>query len=91
VSHEAFPHLLSPTLAATSLESGETAGGQTPGDPIARRSFFSGTFRQPEGILVNPEKEIGASMLNRNSNSDVISLLLVNCVENHRKFGKMGN
>jgi hypothetical protein len=89
VSHEAFPHLLSPTLAATSPESGETAGGQTPGDPIARRSFFSGTFRQPEGILVNPEKEIGASMLNRNSNSDVISLLLVNCVENHRKFIKM--
>jgi hypothetical protein len=89
VSHEAFPHLLSPTPAATSPESGETAGGQNPGDPIAKCSFFSGTFRQPEGILVNPEKEIGASMLNRNSNNDVFSLLLVNCVENHRKFRKI--
>jgi hypothetical protein len=89
VSHEAFPHLLSPTPAATSPESGETAGGQTPRYPIAKCLFFSGTFRQPEGILVNPEKDIGASMLNRNSNCDVISLLLVNLIENHKKIRKM--
>jgi hypothetical protein len=37
---------------------------------------------------VNPEKDIGASMLNCNSNSDVFSLLLVNCLENHRNSEK---
>jgi hypothetical protein len=89
VSHEAFPHLLSPTPAATSPEFGETAGGHTPGDPIAKCPFFSGTFKQPEGILVKPEKVIGASRLNRNSNSRSKLLMLVNCVENHRKFSKM--
>jgi hypothetical protein len=89
VSHEAFTHLLSPTPAATSPESGETAGGHTPGDPIAKFPFFSGTFKQPEGILVTPEKVIGASRINRNSNSRSNLLILVNCVENHRKLRKM--
>jgi hypothetical protein len=37
---------------------------------------------------VKPEKVIGASRLNRNANSDVIYLILVNCVENHSNSEK---
>jgi hypothetical protein len=59
------------------------------GDVIARRQIFLRGILQTEGMLVKPEKVVGASRLNRNSNSEVIYLILVNCVENHRKFRKM--
>jgi hypothetical protein len=60
-----------------------------PGDLIARCQIFLRGILQTEGMLVKPEKVIGASRLNRNSNSEVIYLILVNCVENHREFRQM--
>jgi hypothetical protein len=78
-----------PVTATGPPESGDPRRRPLLEDPIARFFVFIRVYLQTEGILVKPEKDIGASRLNRNSNSDVFSLIVVNCVENRRKFRKL--